>query len=275
MISDRLFVYGTLMRGFDHPMAQLLSRSADYLGPATCRGRLYLIKHYPGLVLSDEPADIVFGELYRLRDRDALLGEFDMYEACGAGFPEPTEYVRRMLQVTHRGRHGKRGVDLRLQLARHRPAADRLGEVFGAVGRLPNVVLRHRCVVIRGLDPRIHGPRLLKRMDGAGQAPAVTRANLPRIQPLALHPYVHLALDIAPFFGRAQRGDQFLERSASRGRVFEPGQEVEGLAEVAAVIELAGDRRQIFQAARDVVRLVLERSAAALPASVPTTPRIS
>jgi gamma-glutamylcyclotransferase (GGCT)/AIG2-like uncharacterized protein YtfP len=100
MISDRLFVYGTLMRGFDHPMAQLLSRSADHLGPATCRGRLYLIKHYPGLVLSEEPSDIVFGELYRLRDRDALLGEFDMYEACGEGFPEPTEYLRKMLQVT-------------------------------------------------------------------------------------------------------------------------------------------------------------------------------
>jgi gamma-glutamylcyclotransferase (GGCT)/AIG2-like uncharacterized protein YtfP len=100
MISDRLFVYGTLMRGFDHPMAQLLSRSADYLGQATCRGRLYLIKHYPGLVLSDASGDIVFGELYRLRDRDALLGEFDMYEACGPGFPEPTEYIRRMLSVT-------------------------------------------------------------------------------------------------------------------------------------------------------------------------------
>ena len=27
MNSDRLFVYGTLMRGFDHPMAQLLSRA--------------------------------------------------------------------------------------------------------------------------------------------------------------------------------------------------------------------------------------------------------
>ena len=100
MISDRLFVYGTLMRGFDHPMAQLLSRSANYLGPATCRGRLYLIKHYPGLLLSDDPADVVFGELYRLRERDALLEEFDMYEACGEGFPEPTEYLRQMLQVT-------------------------------------------------------------------------------------------------------------------------------------------------------------------------------
>ncbi|MEY9500877.1 gamma-glutamylcyclotransferase (GGCT)/AIG2-like uncharacterized protein YtfP [Bradyrhizobium diazoefficiens] len=25
MTSDRLFVYGTLMRGFDHPMARLLA----------------------------------------------------------------------------------------------------------------------------------------------------------------------------------------------------------------------------------------------------------
>ena len=100
MISDRLFVYGTLMRGFDHPMAKLLSRSADFIGEARCRGRLYLVKHYPGLVLSDNADDIVFGELYHLRARGELLGEFDMYEACGAGFPEPTEYLRRMLDVT-------------------------------------------------------------------------------------------------------------------------------------------------------------------------------
>jgi gamma-glutamylcyclotransferase (GGCT)/AIG2-like uncharacterized protein YtfP len=98
--SDLLFVYGTLMRGFDHPMAQLLSRSADFIGEARCAGRLYLIKHYPGLLRSDDPADIVFGELYRLRQTEALLREFDMYEACGEGFTEPTEYVRQMLPVT-------------------------------------------------------------------------------------------------------------------------------------------------------------------------------
>ena len=100
MISDRLFVYGTLMRGFDHPMAKLLSVNAAFLGEARCRGRLYLIKHYPGLVLSEDPADVVFGELFRLRDRDALLREFDMYEACGEGFPQPTEYLRLLLSLT-------------------------------------------------------------------------------------------------------------------------------------------------------------------------------
>jgi gamma-glutamylcyclotransferase (GGCT)/AIG2-like uncharacterized protein YtfP len=100
MTSDLLFVYGTLMRGFDHPMAQLLSRSAAFLGPARCHGRLYLIKHYPGLLLSEDPANVVFGELYRLRQPNELLREFDMYEACGEGFAEPTEYIRQMLPVT-------------------------------------------------------------------------------------------------------------------------------------------------------------------------------
>jgi gamma-glutamylcyclotransferase (GGCT)/AIG2-like uncharacterized protein YtfP len=100
MTSDRLFVYGTLMRGYAHPMAQLLSRSADFIGEAHCRGRLYLVKHYPGLVLSDDPAELVFGELYRLRQPPELLREFDMYEACGEGFAAPTEYLRQMLDVT-------------------------------------------------------------------------------------------------------------------------------------------------------------------------------
>jgi gamma-glutamylcyclotransferase (GGCT)/AIG2-like uncharacterized protein YtfP len=100
MTSDHLFVYGTLMRGFDHPMARLLSANADFVGAARCRGRLYLVKYYPGLVLSDDPEDVVFGELFRLRRPAELLREFDMYEACGEGFTMPTEYIRQMLQLT-------------------------------------------------------------------------------------------------------------------------------------------------------------------------------
>ena len=36
MNSDQLFVYGTLMRDFDHPMARMLSRNADFIGAAHC-----------------------------------------------------------------------------------------------------------------------------------------------------------------------------------------------------------------------------------------------
>src|SRR4030081_3894804 len=82
-----LFVYGTLRAGFDHPMAKLLSHDADFLGPARCQGRLYLVKHYPGLVLSDEPGDVVFGELVRLHTPQASLITFDDYEGCAQASP--------------------------------------------------------------------------------------------------------------------------------------------------------------------------------------------
>lgn len=99
-MTDLLFVYGTLMRGYDHPMARLLAAHADFIDEATCHGRLYLVRHYPGLLLSDDPADTALGELYRLTQPDALLRELDMYEACGEGFADPTEYLRRTLPVT-------------------------------------------------------------------------------------------------------------------------------------------------------------------------------
>src|SRR5882762_1944716 len=74
------------------------------------------------------------------------------------------------------------------------------------------------------------------------------------------HPHIHLALDIRPFLGGAQFTDEFLEHGFVLGRVFEPGQEIEGLAEVAAMIKLPRDRRQVFQGAGDVARLVLENA---------------
>ncbi|WP_316195330.1 MULTISPECIES: gamma-glutamylcyclotransferase family protein [unclassified Bradyrhizobium] len=100
MTTDLLFVYGTLMRGFDHPMARLLSANADFVAEASCRGQLYRIQHYPGLVPSDDAADLVHGELFRLHQPEPMLREFDMYEACGEGFAAPTEYLRRCLAVT-------------------------------------------------------------------------------------------------------------------------------------------------------------------------------
>ena len=99
---DRVFVYGTLMSGFDHPMSKLLAAGADLLGPATVRGKLFLITHYPGLLHSDDAADIVHGELYRLRNVDELMAALDDYESVGPGHEEPTLYVREVVPVTLR-----------------------------------------------------------------------------------------------------------------------------------------------------------------------------
>lgn len=97
---DLIFVYGTLMRGFDHPMSKLLSASADCLGAATCSGRLYLVAHYPGLLRPSQVADVVHGELYRMHRPEELLATLDDYESCGPGHEPPTLYLRELLPVT-------------------------------------------------------------------------------------------------------------------------------------------------------------------------------
>ena len=99
-MSDRIFVYGTLMRGFDHPMSKLLASGADFLGEASCRGRLYMIKHYPGLLHSAAEDDVVYGDLFRMRDPDTLLAVLDDYESIGPEQEEPALYLREMLAMT-------------------------------------------------------------------------------------------------------------------------------------------------------------------------------
>jgi gamma-glutamylcyclotransferase (GGCT)/AIG2-like uncharacterized protein YtfP len=100
LTPDHLFVFGTLLSGYDHPMSRLLSQRAELLGEARCRGKLYLVRHYPGMVMSDDAADQVFGELYRLRDAGELLRILDDYEGCGEKNAKPYEFVRERITVT-------------------------------------------------------------------------------------------------------------------------------------------------------------------------------
>lgn len=98
-MSDLIFVYGTLMRSFDHPMSKLLASEADFLGEASCRGRLYMIAHYPGLLHAREDGEIVHGDLFRMRDPAKLLAVLDDYESIGPAHEQPTLYLREMLPV--------------------------------------------------------------------------------------------------------------------------------------------------------------------------------
>jgi gamma-glutamylcyclotransferase (GGCT)/AIG2-like uncharacterized protein YtfP len=98
-MSMLLFVYGTLMRAARHPMHRHIAVHADYMTDATFRGRLYLVHHYPGVVDSGEPEDIVHGELYLVRSRVAFA-DLDDYEGCGPNAPQPAEYIRVQRSMT-------------------------------------------------------------------------------------------------------------------------------------------------------------------------------
>jgi gamma-glutamylcyclotransferase (GGCT)/AIG2-like uncharacterized protein YtfP len=98
-MAEFLFVYGTLMKATEHPMADELSRHARFVGGAVFNGRLYRLQGYPGAVASADAGDRVHGELYELTDAERVLPILDRYEGCAAGAEQPTEYSRELRSV--------------------------------------------------------------------------------------------------------------------------------------------------------------------------------
>ncbi|NOT10349.1 MAG: gamma-glutamylcyclotransferase [Methylococcaceae bacterium] len=94
-----LFVYGTLKRTSNSQEHHFLARHADFIDTARYYGKLYQIDYYPGVIPSDNPDDSVDGEVYVLRDADAVLSYLDRYEECSPEFPEPHEYCRKQQTV--------------------------------------------------------------------------------------------------------------------------------------------------------------------------------
>jgi len=98
MSHDYLFVYGTLRRDTNSEMYHLLARYGRFVDDATYQGKLYMVDYYPGVVPSDNPQDIVHGEVYKFSCLEIVLLKLDDYEVCGPKFPD--EYVRRKEKVT-------------------------------------------------------------------------------------------------------------------------------------------------------------------------------
>lgn len=93
-MTSHLFVYGTLMSGGENH--RLLARKAELVGPGRMRGRLFVVDYYPGLAESDDPREIVVGEVWRLVE-PGILRELDEFEGC---FEKPPLFVRASRTVT-------------------------------------------------------------------------------------------------------------------------------------------------------------------------------
>jgi gamma-glutamylcyclotransferase (GGCT)/AIG2-like uncharacterized protein YtfP len=99
MNPDYIFVYGTLRRDANNEMSHLLAKHGEFVDDATYQGRLYKIDYYPGAVPSDNPNDVVQGEVYLLHQVDIVLPLLDQYEEFGSEFPEPNEFSRQKQAV--------------------------------------------------------------------------------------------------------------------------------------------------------------------------------
>ena len=99
-----LFVYGTLMSHADNEIASELATHAPKLGDATFCGKMFRVIRpdgtlaYPAVIPSDDPSDVVHGEVYQLSSPE-LFDLLDEYEACGSHSPQPHEYERKAMDV--------------------------------------------------------------------------------------------------------------------------------------------------------------------------------
>ena len=103
METGHLFVYGTLMSAASGRLGgaerERLQRQGECLGAATIAGRLYDLGSYPGLVASNDAADVVHGEVYALRDAAQSLRWLDAYEGIAPGDHNGNEYERAVRPV--------------------------------------------------------------------------------------------------------------------------------------------------------------------------------
>ena len=73
MPDEFIFVYGTLRKGAANAMHGVLARYGEYFCDGMMQGRLYEVDGYPGAIASDNPEDVVQGELYRMIEREKIL----------------------------------------------------------------------------------------------------------------------------------------------------------------------------------------------------------
>lgn len=96
---DHLVVYGTLLHAVQHPCHAILTELAEFKGRVHFHGILYDLGEYPGVQLSDDPRDLVCGELYRLLDVQTALTRLDAYEGYDPLHPRDALFCRTEVNV--------------------------------------------------------------------------------------------------------------------------------------------------------------------------------
>lgn len=94
-----LFVYGTLRKGFEHPLAELLGRSAEFFTGGWCKGLLYDLGPYPVLTKTTDKDQNVFGDVFLLHNEQELLTILDEYEAVGEYLETGITYERLKVNI--------------------------------------------------------------------------------------------------------------------------------------------------------------------------------
>ena len=97
----KLFVYGSLRKGFKSHAYEYISRFFSFVGDAKVKGKLFDLGTYPAGVPSEDENFIV-GELYTIRHEPEFawaIGQLDDYEGVAVESDEVQLYKRELTEV--------------------------------------------------------------------------------------------------------------------------------------------------------------------------------
>jgi gamma-glutamylcyclotransferase (GGCT)/AIG2-like uncharacterized protein YtfP len=97
----KLFVYGSLRKGFNSPAYEYMSRYFDLVDHGKVQGKLYDLGDYPAAIPTDETSYII-GELYVIKQEQEFewaVAQLDDYEGVDASYDEPALYKREIVSV--------------------------------------------------------------------------------------------------------------------------------------------------------------------------------
>lgn len=98
MATDLVFFYGTLMRGFERRVRAQIDANLTAKGRGWIHAALFDLGLYPAAIPA--PDRRVWGELYRVREMDAVLPALDEIEDFRPGEPQASLYTRVETHVT-------------------------------------------------------------------------------------------------------------------------------------------------------------------------------
>jgi gamma-glutamylcyclotransferase (GGCT)/AIG2-like uncharacterized protein YtfP len=100
-VIDKVFVYGTLMAGFDRRRRAGIDTRMRFLGRGWIPAALYDLGLFPAAIPS--PDGHVAGELYEIVDDPSVLTKLDEIEGYRPNEPDTSLYMRVQTTVTLEG----------------------------------------------------------------------------------------------------------------------------------------------------------------------------
>src|SRR5262245_49214399 len=97
-MTDLVFFYGTLRSGFDREGRARIDAMLLPQGRGSIHATLFDLGMYPGAIPSTE--GLVWGEVYRMLDVEAVFAVLDEVEGYRADEPDASLYLRVVTDVT-------------------------------------------------------------------------------------------------------------------------------------------------------------------------------